>query len=234
MKTSTLTCLALLGAVAVLAIPTTVWADHTASISNEDRVIRKLLIARDDDDREDAADALAKWGSARALSALNAAAIHDEEDDVRRHAKRAANKIRDRLGIRVVTTHRPTIAHRTPVVTTHRPAVTHRAPAVRRPAVVLPPVVHRRPVVVHPPVRRRPVVVHPPVRHRPVVVRRPVRHRPVVVRRPVVVHPPEIRRHKYGHTNASVRIGGGRCGSRSSVGFRHGSSNLGIGFSISF
>ena len=62
-------------------------------------LVRQLQQARDDDDREDAAEVLGKLGDPRALPALQEAAVYDKEDDVRDEARKAIQRIGDRRGL---------------------------------------------------------------------------------------------------------------------------------------
>ena len=67
------------------------------SVDRIGRLITVLLTARDDDDREDAAERLGHIGGAKALGALNYAAQYDRDRGVRHKARKAAEQIRARL-----------------------------------------------------------------------------------------------------------------------------------------
>ena len=98
-KTATLTP-ALLLLTFLLPLPSA-QAEHDRETAHKDRVeylIDELLHARDDDDREDAAEDLGKIGDTRALDALKHAAIYDDEDDVRDEASKAIKRIHRRSG----------------------------------------------------------------------------------------------------------------------------------------
>ncbi len=136
-----------------------------------DHLIGVLHYAPDDDDREDAAEDLGKVGDLRALPALEHAAIYDEEDDVRRDARRAIRRIH-RLNPPVVE-----------VVATQ--PTTQPVRVVQRVYVPSPRVTVVEPAPVY--VVRRPVYVTPVVRHR-VVVRRHYYTSPVVVRHRVIAY----------------------------------------------
>jgi HEAT repeat protein len=133
---------------------------------NVEFLINELLYARDDDDREDAAEDLGKLGDPRALSALQQAALYDEEDDVRDEARKAIKRINRATAVvqqpaTVVVEPQPvTVVRPAPVVVTPPPVV-YAAPApviVAPPRVFCAPRIHRR-VVVHRFYRRAPVLV---------------------------------------------------------------------------
>jgi hypothetical protein len=161
--------LALIAAAFVVVGPATVLAGHRPYYS-VDFLVNELLYARDDDDREDAAEDLGKIGDPRALPALQQAAIYDEEDDVRDEARKAIRRI-ESMSASVAP----------PVVAT-APAAPPPAPAAA-PAVTVAPA----PVVVAP----APVYVVPP----PVLVT-PAYVAPVLVRPACVpVYPAPVRRY---------------------------------------
>lgn len=163
--------------------------------------IDQLLYASDDDDREDAAEKLAKIGDTDALAALRKAAIYDKEDDVRDEARKAIKRIEEqacqRKGHRTAEAHRP---NRTVVV--REPA---RRVVVRKPART---VVVKRPeskVIIRQPVRK--VVVRETPRK--VIIRRPART--VIIRDGGYWGRPH---HRWGgHRQA-------RCGGGVNIGFR--------------
>ena len=102
MTTSAFRWIALSVAAITLALPAAAKADdavvQTRVIQTvEDSLIYQLLTADDDDDREEAAEKLGKIGTARSLEALDYAAQNDEEDDVRKDARKAAEKVRGRV-----------------------------------------------------------------------------------------------------------------------------------------
>ena len=106
-----------------------------------DRLITQLLVARDDDDREEAAEDLGRIGGAKALRALDYAAANDEDRGVRRDARKAAERIRARLLARqIIREDAPTVVIQQPTVV-HRPQVVVQQPrvVVRRPQVVVRP-----------------------------------------------------------------------------------------------
>ena len=123
-------------------------ARHDKTYNRVDQMITQLLTARDDDDREDAAEVLGRIGaSSRVLDALKYAGAHDEDRGVRKDARQAAERVRGRILANELTCE--TIERKVPVV--RRPARTFVVPAPR--------------VVVRP---RRVVVVRRPPRYRPI------------------------------------------------------------------
>ena len=138
-----------------------------------DYLVDQLRFAKDDDDREDAAEELGKIGDARAIPFLEQAAIYDREDDVRDEARKALKRIYACNPAPVAVAApapapapQPVVAAPAPQPVTVVPAPVVVAPA---PVVAAPP-----PVVVAP----APVVVAPAY---PVVVRRYCAPAPVVV-----------------------------------------------------
>jgi hypothetical protein len=62
-------------------------------------LVQQLLYAKDDDDREDAAERLAKVGLPADVPALLWSAVHDKEDDVREEASKAVRRIHKRYAL---------------------------------------------------------------------------------------------------------------------------------------
>lgn len=160
-----------------------VMGQEPVALDRVDYLINELLYARDDDDREDAAEDLGKLRDPRALPALQQAAIYDDEDDVRDEARKAIRRIEERSVV---------VAVAPPVVVEQPVQVVRPVPVVVRPApvIVTPPpvVVTPQPVVVHRPVayvRPAPVVRVAPA---PVIVEGRVAPAPVVVRRAPTRH----------------------------------------------
>ena len=83
---TTMTC-------ALLAMP---WAPAALAGNGYSPLVRQLLYARDDDDREDAAEDLAKYGTPADILYLQWSAAHDPEGDVRKEAAKAIQKIQRR------------------------------------------------------------------------------------------------------------------------------------------
>jgi len=120
-----------------LAVTSQAMAKSRPKQTKIDRLINELLVARDDDDREDAAEDLGKVGGAKALKALDYAAANDPDRGVRREAEKAAERIRARLLANKLTGCRPR------VVVVEQPVVARQTHVVVRPPVVILP--HYRP-----------------------------------------------------------------------------------------
>jgi hypothetical protein len=156
----------------VLGLTATATAEEPAAVPAPardyvDYLVDQLRFAKDDDDREDAAEELGKIGDPRAIPALEQAAIYDDEDDVRDESRKALKRIYKLHPAPVAVAPAPVVAPAPqPVVATPapQPVVVTPAPVAVAPA----------PVVVAP----APVVVAPAY---PVVVRRYYAPAPVVV-----------------------------------------------------
>ena len=99
MKLTALTCLAVLTLTALAAEPALAGGVHTnTTYGRVEEMIVQLLTARDDDDREDAAEVLGRIASdPRALEALEYAAQRDRDGGVRKDARKAADRVRARI-----------------------------------------------------------------------------------------------------------------------------------------
>ena len=150
----------LVGGVLLMA-PMAAGAHAREGLGKRDRLIRQLLTARDDDDREDAAKELGRIGGSRALEALEYAVEHDRDRGVRKKARKAAEKVRARIYAAELIDRRPGKVE----------VVVRRPPKVKV-------VVHRPPRVVvrHRPVIRRKTIVHHRLGGRRALT---VRHRPM-------------------------------------------------------
>ena len=141
-------------AAALLLAPAPVVAGRPR-VYDVDFLVQELLYARDDDDREDAAEDLGRIGDARALPALRHAALYDEEDDVRDEARDAIRRL-SRPVVAVAPATRVTVVQPAPTVyVPPRPVVV----ATRRVYIAPPPEVVHRAVVAHPPIVHRSLVV---------------------------------------------------------------------------
>ena len=78
-----------------LALPADSLAEHSHHYDGESLgyLVARLRYARDEDDREDAAEELGKIGDPLALAALREAAVYDGDDDVREEAFKAIRRI---------------------------------------------------------------------------------------------------------------------------------------------
>ena len=153
MKLTALTCLAVLTLTALAAEPALAGGVHTnTTYGRVEEMIVQLLTARDDDDREDAAEVLGRIASdPRALEALEYAAQRDRDGGVRKDARKAADRVRARIlaanltGGRiereVVIVERPprTVVVPAPSVVHSRVVFQCRPPRARGVAVVRPP-----------------------------------------------------------------------------------------------
>lgn len=119
----------------------------------EDRFITQLLTARDDDDREHAAKELGKIGSAKSVTALDYAAVNDDDGGVRKNARKAGEKVRNRLvAEQIIAAPPPQV-----IVQAPRPAPVYVSPPPPPPPVIVEPA----PVYVTPP----PVYYYPAPRY---------------------------------------------------------------------
>ncbi len=96
MKAKATTWLILAAATTLMAIPLQAQAKGRRQLTDGERMVRQLLNARDDDDREVAAKRLKKVGGRNALVALDFVTQYDRDRGVRRHARQAAKIIRRR------------------------------------------------------------------------------------------------------------------------------------------
>jgi hypothetical protein len=100
-------------------------------------LVQKLLHAYDEDDREDAAEELAKCGMPADIPALQHAATYDPEDDVREEALQAIGKIQQRYAAYAtppVTYTYPTYVAPTPTYVAPTPTYVAPAPTYVAPA----------------------------------------------------------------------------------------------------
>ncbi len=211
---TTMTC-------ALLAMP---WAPAAMAGNGYSPLVRQLLFARDNDDREDAAEDLAKYGTPADIVYLQWSAAHDSKGDVRKEAAKAIQKIQRRY--RQYAPPPPAPVYTAPPTTyvaptpTYYPPTTYVAPtptyyppttyvAPTRTYYVAPTYVAPRVTIV----RRRPRIVH---RTR----RRTHYTRPTYTRRPTTVRPRAGSRSRVSVSIGS-RSGGVRVTySRGSIGIR--------------
>ena len=212
------------------------WAPAAMAGNGYSPLVHQLLYARDDDDREDAAEDLAKYGTPADIPYLQWAAAHDPEDDVREEAVKAIRKILRRYQTYATPPAAP--VYTAPAPTYVPPTPTYVAPT---PTYVAPQPTYVAPTYVRPtyvrPTYVTPTYVAPTYVAPRTVVRRTYTYRPPVrtyvqkTYRPATKHVYTHRgtHQSRGHVSVGVGIGSrgrGRTGGR--VGVQVGSRGGGV------